>query len=299
MSRPLIALAATVVLSLIAGSGLPGTALLEAQLVPQRARADRPVELTFPAPRHVNLPTNEPLAAGEFHYGILHTFGEVNQGAGSLWGIDSGANIRFTLEYGVTDRWSFHLARSSMDRVFEAGIRVRLLDQSADGSIPLSLGIRGSGGIMTLGEVILGEDPSFLDRTHVALSLPLTRAWNSGVSVALVPMGVRFRRTYEAMRLHDPGDGTLVGMGLGARMKWGPIVSGTMQVVPIRGMDSGEVRTVVGGGLDLETGGHVFQLFLTSSQGIGDAYLLAAPVGEIAQGGLRFGFIVNRSFQLF
>jgi hypothetical protein len=276
-----------------------GSGALSAQLTPQRASTRAPVELTFPAPRVVLLPSGEPLARGELTYSIQHTFGEVNQGVGTLWGIDAGANIRFSLELGVTDRTSVFLARSSMDRVYELGARRRLLSQTVDGAIPVSLGVQGGVGIQTMGEVLLGADPAFADRVMGSVALPLTRSWEGGLSLALVPMGVRFEATYPGLRLADPLDQTLVGLGIGARRKWGNVVSTAIQLLPVRGLDSETSRLVFGTGLDLETGGHVFQLYLTNSQGLNDAYLLASPTGALEDGGVRFGFNILRSFPVF
>jgi len=280
------------------GSLLFSAAPLEAQLTPSRVDQARTVELTFPTSRNLNLPTSEPLGRGEFYYSIMHTFGEVRDGAGTFWGIDRGANVRFSMEYGITDRASVVLARSSMDRVYEMGARVRLLSQGTDGSPPVSVGLQVSGGIMTLDEDFLGETAPFLDRTNLSAALPV--AWGSGrLSLLVVPMGASFHRTFAFQRLENPTDLGHLGIGFGARVKRGQIVSFTGQVLPTRGMDSGDVTTVLGLGVDLETGGHVFQVFLTNTQALNDAYLLAAAAGTIGDGAFRFGFNVNRSFQLF
>lgn len=275
-----------------------GAGPAQAQLTPVRATEARPMELTFPTPRNINLATPEPLSKGEFYYSIMHTFGEVQQGAGTFWGIDSGANVRFSMEYGMSDRASVVLARSSLDRVYEMGARVRLLSQMVEGSPPVSVSIQVSGGILTLGEDILGESPSFLDRTHVAVALPVS--WGEdGLSLLVVPMSASFSRTFAFQRVGNPADLNYVGVGVGARLKRGRTASLTGQVLPTYGITSGDRSTVLGFGVDLETGGHVFQMYLTNSQALNDAYLLAAPVGSLKDGGLRFGFNVNRSFQLF
>lgn len=271
---------------------------LEGQLTPTRVAETRPVELTFPTPRNLNLPTPEPLARGEFYYSIMHTFGEVKEGAGTFWGIDNGANVRFSMEYGLTDHASVLLARSSVDRVYEMGARVRLMGQRTDGSPPVSVGVQISGGVMTLSEDILGESASFLERTHVSAALPIS--WGGDrLSLLLVPMGASFDRTFAFQRVENLADLRHVGVGFGARIKRGSILSFTGQVLPTYGTESGTVRTVAGFGMDLETGGHVFQLYLTNTQALNDAYLLAAPVGSLGDGELRFGFNINRSFQLF
>ncbi|MFW6347628.1 MAG: hypothetical protein ACOC2C_03330, partial [Cyclonatronaceae bacterium] len=53
---------------------------LFAQLERRRVQQDGPVELTFMAPKNINLYTTMSLSAGELHYSIMHTFGEVKQG---------------------------------------------------------------------------------------------------------------------------------------------------------------------------------------------------------------------------
>jgi hypothetical protein len=279
-------------------AGLGKAPRVEAQLTPVRAEQGRALELTFPTPRHLNLPTPEPLARGEFYYSIMHTFGEVKEGAGTFWGIDRGANVRFSMEYGITDRMSVLVARSSMDRVYEMGARVRLLAQTSDGSTPVSLGLQVSGGIMTLDEEFLSESAALLERTHVSAAIPISWGRES-LSLLLVPMAASLDRTFAFQRVNNPADLRHLGLGLGARVKRGRVTSFTAQALPTYGMTSGDVRTVLGLGVDLETGGHVFQMFFTNSQGLNDTYLLAAPIGDIGDGGFRFGFNLNRSFQLF
>ena len=289
-------------LRILLGVGVSGllfnAAPIEGQLIPSRVDEARKVELTFPTPRNLNLATPEPLGRGEFYYSIMHTFGEVRGGAGSFWGIDLGANVRFSMEYGVTDRASVVLARSSMDRVYEMGARVLLLSQGADGSPPVSVGLQFSGGVMTLDENLLGEAASFLQRTNVSASLPVSLG-HGRLSLLVVPMAASFHRTFAFQQLENPADLGHLGVGFGARMKRGQIVSFTGQVLPTRGLNSGAMTTVLGLGMDLETGGHVFQVFFTNTQALNDAYLLAAPVGAVGDGAFRFGFNVNRSFQLF
>ena len=270
----------------------------EGQIPRERAVAERPVELIFPTPRHINLQTTEPLAAGELYYSIMHTFGEIDQGKETLWGLDSGANIRFSLEYGFTDRLSVLLARSSMDRVYEMGVRTHLLRQMQGSGTPVSVSLNVSGGIMTLPSDFLVQEFSFADRTHMAINLPTSRAMGERLSLMVSPMFAVLSRTDEAMRIDDPEDRFYGGVGIGARYAFSHIRSLTFQYLPATRRNASEIRHGLGIGVDLETGGHVFQMFLTNTQALNDAYLLAAPVGSVSDGGLRFGFNVNRSFSV-
>ena len=49
-------------------------------------------------------------------------------------------------------------------------------------------------------------------------------------------------------------------------------------------------------GFDLETGGHVFQMHFTSSQGIHEAGYLGQTTGDWAKGDVFFGFNLLRAF---
>ena len=134
-------------LLLIAILSLP--MLLMAQLERKKANPDEKVELTFEAPRLINIFTVEPLEKKGFHYSIMHTFGEVNGGFQTLFGLDNGANVRFSFEYGILDNWSIFAGRSSLDRVVDLGTRYHLIRQTVDGRVPLSVSYAGSIGANT------------------------------------------------------------------------------------------------------------------------------------------------------
>ena len=51
-------------------------------------------------------------------------------------------------------------------------------------------------------------------------------------------------------------------------------------------------------GLDIETGGHVFQLHITNSRGMFERSFLAETAGRWLDGDLYFGFNINRVFQV-
>jgi hypothetical protein len=52
-------------------------------------------------------------------------------------------------------------------------------------------------------------------------------------------------------------------------------------------------------GFDIETGGHVFQLFFTNSTGMNEKAYLTQTSGRIENGDIRFGFNVSRVFTLY
>ena len=54
----------------------------------------------------------------------------------------------------------------------------------------------------------------------------------------------------------------------------------------------------VGFGLDIETGGHIFQLLFTNSRDMVDRSVITQTDGNFFDGDIHFGFNISRSFQL-
>jgi hypothetical protein len=51
-------------------------------------------------------------------------------------------------------------------------------------------------------------------------------------------------------------------------------------------------------GLDIETGGHVFQLHVSNANGMNERAFITETTGQWGQGQVRFGFNLSRMFQL-
>jgi hypothetical protein len=51
-------------------------------------------------------------------------------------------------------------------------------------------------------------------------------------------------------------------------------------------------------GVDIETGGHVFQLHITNAQEMTETGFIPSTTGDILSGDIHFGFNITRNFQL-
>lgn len=259
-----------------------------------------PVEQTFMAPRSINLYTVHNLAKSELHYSIMHTFGEVHTGYQNLWGIDNGANVRFSFEYGVSDVFSVGIGRSSLDKMVDITGRYHFLRQMTDNSMPLTATFSWGIGINTsdLGFVTnLGLDEySFTDRTNFYASVLFARKMNEKLSLQFAPMLVHFNRVGTEISITEENTNTYFAVGISGRYKIGPRLALTAQYIPT--LTEKRTNDNLAVGLDIETGGHVFQLFFTTSRALNDSYLIAADNGSFGDSEFRFGFNVNRIFNL-
>ena len=80
-----------------------------------------PVAATFKDTRIINAQSNETPGHKVLHFVIAHRFGQINEGAYALWGLDN-ASMRMAFDYGVTDRLAVGVARSTFQKTYEANI---------------------------------------------------------------------------------------------------------------------------------------------------------------------------------
>lgn len=270
---------------------------LMAQLDRKLVVSNQTVESTFMAPKNINLYTIEPLSKGELHYSIMHTFGEVNSGVSNLWGIDQGANVRFSFEYGLSYALSVGIGRSSLDKVYDLTSRVALLKQKSTDRNSLSISLIPSIGITTASFTFLQDDYSLSDRLNFSLSLPMGYKLNESLSLQLTPIFASFNRVGPELNIADPSVNQYYSIAASGRYKIRPRTAITFQhVPPITNADNLTSNLAIG--IDIETGGHVFQMFFTTSNALNESYLISNVNGNLFDGGYRFGFNVNRLFAL-
>ena len=83
--------------------------------------------------------TIEAPAAGSLNFEIQHRFGTINEGAYNLWGLDF-ATFRLGFDYGISDRVSVGIGRSSYLKTFDGYVKYKLLRQTDNSTrMPVSV----------------------------------------------------------------------------------------------------------------------------------------------------------------
>ncbi|MEX2600557.1 MAG: DUF5777 family beta-barrel protein [Balneolaceae bacterium] len=270
---------------------------LFAQLERRLAETDGPVELTFLAPRNINIQTVEGLARGELHLSILHNFGEVSTGIENFWGLDSGANVRISLEYGFSDHVSLGIGRTRVNKFVDLTGRIALLKQTKSNSVPVSISILPSLGINTTNYQFLQQNYTFQDRLAYAVSLPVAHKFNEKLSLQISPMAAYFSRTGPELNIADPENDFWYSAAFAGRYLVSNRTAVTFQYLPPLS-DAEDLTYNFAIGIDIDTGGHVFQIFFSTSPALNDHYLIASPNGSFPDREFRLGFNVNRLFSL-
>lgn len=263
-----------------------------AQLERKLATETQEVDLIFHAPRHMNLLTVEPLDEKTLHFAIMHTFGTIDGGIQNLFGLDNGAVIQFSFEYALHENFSLGMSRQSRDKMYNLYGRYHLLKQTQDDKMPISLSFMGAAGVNTSNYQFLQEaNPNFAERSSFAFQLMAARRFSDKISLQVSPMMAYFVDPNPIFLIE--GDQSLyLALGFSGKYKISSKSSITMQWIPNLNND---LSNNVGLGIDLEAGGHVFQMYFVTSQLLNEQYLLAGGNGVPGEQ-FRLGFNVNRVF---
>lgn len=249
---------------------------------------------TFKATRIVNGQSIENPPNGGLIFTISHHFGTLNSGAYEFFGLDQ-ANIRFTFEYGINDWLSVGIGRTSVNKVYDASTKVKLLRQSTGlRNMPLSISYWGNVAVTSLHWQEPERTNYFTSRMQFAHQLLIARKFGNRFSLQLTPTYIH-RNLVETAE--DQNDVFAVGAGGRIKITNRLAVNGEYFYL-LPGQTADDFYNSFSIGIDLETGGHVFQIYLTNSRGLIEEQFIAQTEGSWAKGDIHIGFNINRTFQL-
>lgn len=253
-------------------------------------QTNNPVLSTFSGTRIVNGHSVETRSKNVLEFIITHRFGTLNSGAYEAFGLDNSV-VRIGLEYGITDRLLVGIGRTSSDKSFDYFAKYRALRQRE--TMPLSVTLFGSATYLGLknGQLNQLNTP---DKMAYTTQVLIARKVSSRVSLQLSPSYL-YRTTVD----QDIAVNNLLVLGMSGRFK----ITKSMALVLEYGLRLNEksaspYHDAMGVSLEFETGGHVFQLVFTNSQGLIERQFMAETAGEFFDGDIHFGFNITRAFQL-
>ena len=249
---------------------------------------------TFNGTRLLNGHSVETRKKGILEFLISHRFGKVNSGFDQLFGLDD-SNIRFGFEYAMTDNLTLAIGRSSFEKTFDSYGKYRLMQQKmGKNQFPLSITLFGSATAKTIKDYLPENKPSFSERLTYTGQVLIAHKFNPDLSIQLAPTFLHFNSVPFD---NDPHD--MIAIGIGTRIKISKRVSINGEyyynVNPFESMD---VRNSLAFGVDIETGGHIFQLILSNSVSMIEKGFIAETSGGFFNGDIHFGFNISRAFQV-
>lgn len=264
-----------------------------------------PVFASFKSTRLVNLHTNEQMKAKHLDFRIQHRFQPMQidkenvYGLYNMFGVD-GAVMRLGFEYGVTDKLMMGFGRSNVGKTYDLMAKYKILQQTrGKKSMPISVNYFGNIGINTLEFADKTRNNFFTSRLSFVNQLIITRKFNDYVSVAITPTMVHQNLVETKAQSHD-----IYAVGLGASVKISRSTRFNFEYIPRlnardeKKLDGTQYYDAFAFGLDIETGGHVFQLHFTNGAGLIEQQFISQNANKLSLNTLRFGFNLSRVFSL-
>ena len=249
------------------------------------------ISSTFKGVKIVNSQSVELVNKGDLLFLIQHRFGTLNSGAYNLYGLDN-AQVRFGLDYGLNDWSSIGLGRSSFLKTIDANAKLKLVSQSkGKGFFPFSIVWYSSAFFkQAIWKDMRADDYLFSDQMSYVQQVLVARKINSALSLQLSPTLVHKNI------VNQGDDNDLMSVGFGARHKLTSRISLNAEYFLQLGKESSINPLSLG--VDIETGGHVFQLHLSNSAAMFERAFIHETNGDWSNGDIYFGFNISRVFTL-
>ncbi|MFN8302569.1 MAG: DUF5777 family beta-barrel protein [Saprospiraceae bacterium] len=258
-----------------------------------------PVLATFKGTRLINFHTVEVGGRRSLDFRIAHRFGPFNSGWYDFFGFDNGASIRFGLEYSYDGRLQFGIGRTSIDKTADGFLKYRLVRQRPNGWQQVSVTL------LTSGFYTMKKDPdkavngfdkyeNWTSRLSFAHQVIIGRKFDDRLSLQIAPAMIHYN---QVDRISDKND--VFVLAAAGRYKFTKRAALTLEYGwRINEYSRTKYYDTFGVGIDIETGGHVFQMFLTNSVGLTEPQYFAQTTDQWKKMGIRLGFNISRVFTL-
>jgi hypothetical protein len=243
---------------------------------------------TFRAVRIVNTHSVELPEPGEMIFNIGHRFASLNNGLYDMFGLDD-ATMRLGMDFGINQWLSAGFGRSSFQKNYDLYTKSKLLSQS--GNSPLTIAGYASLSAVTMKYYYPPHKDSFKDRLTYTLSILMARKFSDRFSVQLAPTWLHTNYLPE-----NEGSVDVVTTTLASHIKLTKSIHLNAEYIHHLTNENKNFKNILSFGFDVETGGHIFQLFFSNTQGISDKAYLTHTYETWNDGAIFFGFNITRVF---
>ncbi len=265
-------------------------ALLEKETKPETTYATA----IFKSTRIVNGHSVQQMKKKQLEFRVSHRFGQLNTGSYNFWGLDQGT-IHLGLEYGLTDWLEFGIGRSTYEKTVDAFGKVSILKQSSGvKNMPVQLSYMASTEVIGL-NTNPAMQQNFTSRMSFINQILIARKFNESLSLQLTPTYIHRNLVPTEVERND-----LFAMGIGGRYKLTKRVSFNVEYYYVYRANSSSLPVTyynpLSVGIDIETGGHVFQIMLTNSVAMREGGFIGKTTGSWTDAGIHLGFNISRVF---
>jgi hypothetical protein len=287
-------------------------------LVDQKDEGPHKVYATFKTTRIGNAQSIETVKNKHLDFKISHRFGNItdanqknpiNYTGQNFLGFDNASDIRFSFDYGLTENITLGIGRSRMKHIIDGNIKWKILQQTSDFRMPISLAFFTSTGyshdpMKTIyGNIVKDFKSNELHRFSFFNELIIACKVNDKWSLELLPSYMYRNYIIESVNAKNNAADVngFFTLGVGGRVKISKrssIVADFYYNFAKYYQNNSSVFMPLSLGYEVETGGHVFTLLFTNAPGLIENNYIPYTTDTWTKGQVKFGFCISRTFAL-
>ncbi len=238
-----------------------------------------------------NMQSTKLAAQGEWYMVVSHRFGDLTNGLDNFFGLDN-ALTKIGGIYGATKWLSLGASRHTYNKTYELSVKYKFANQVSHG-FPVSIVGYNTMDINSALKTTLYPTLKFTNRLAYTSQLLMSRKFSESFSFEVAGIYVHKNLFEDSQELKDQ---YLVGAG--GRYKLSKRLSVNLEyAAKVNRLASAPLyQDPITLGLDIETGGHVFQMVFSNCQPMNDVAVFTNATGNWNKGSLYFGFNMYRVF---
>lgn len=252
----------------------------------QETEPEKPVKNVFQGTRFINLHSANVDSKNELQMFIQHRFGNVKGGFNEFLGLDE-ATMRIGFEYGITNNFTVGIGRSTFMKTYDSFLKYRILTQTA--TFPLTVTATVAGSFPSIKDVIPVEHSDFSKKASGNVQVHIAKSWeNIGFQVTPGYIGTGYIPV-------ENSSYSFFTTAFGGSVKLSKKASFNLEYLH-RFEDMIDYANPLSASIDLDTGGHLFQIVVSNGQQMYDQAIITNPTGDWAKGSFYMGFNLVRGF---
>jgi hypothetical protein len=279
--------------------------MLEEESIKENKTRTNYTSATFKSTRLINGHSVETLGKKILDFRISHRFDKFSDGFYEIFGLDR-AKMRIGLDYGLTDRLMLGLGRSTYEKQYDGFFKYKILRQ-ATGYRKMPVTVDFTASVMRrrdtaalISELISNhaysvKDIPYSSKFYYSFQFIIARKFSEQTSLQIMPTLIH---NNIVKKVSDPNNNIAIGIGGRQKISKRVSINGEYYYVLPAYKFEGTTNSL-SFGVDIETGGHVFQLHFTNSTGMTERSFIARTAKEGSQwskGDINFGFNISRVF---
>lgn len=274
-------------------------------------------EYVFPTAKIVNSQTTETIRKNVLSINLAQRFDDaynstikdpLNTAAHSMFGLGYSSDIRFSMDYGITNYLTLGLGRSKFREMFDGTLKWRMLTQTTSNR-PVSITFYGNIGYSTMSTEKLYAGVVYFNknefhRLQYCNQLLIARKINEKFSFQMMPTYVyrNFIKLDANTKNFKEDENGLFSIGIAGRLKlskkFALAVDYFYNVSAFQNRNPLGYYNAFGAGLELTLRGRVFNFNFTNSDAILESNFMPYTRSTWLRGQVKLGFNISKWFIL-